>query len=89
MCADNKTEDHTFLKPRGQKPVCNMAFYGLLFKTISSEMANFYEQKLKYDFAPIPTFFYISCKLFSHLGQLSAALCKYILELQKQHMTTN
>lgn len=52
-------------------------------------MANFYEQKLKYDFAPIPTFFYISCKLFSHLGQLSAALCKYILELQKQHMTTN
>lgn len=34
-----------------------MAFYGLLFKTISSEMANFYEQKLKYDFAPKPTFF--------------------------------
>lgn len=89
MCADNKTEDHTFLKPRGQKQVCNMAFYSLLFKTISPEMANFYEQKLKYDFAPIPTFFYISCKLFSRLGQLSAALCKYILELQKQHMTTN
>lgn len=36
-----------------------MAFYGLLFKTISSEMANFYELKLKYDFAPIPTFFFI------------------------------
>lgn len=63
MCADNKTEDHTFLKPRGQKPVCNMAFYGLLFKTISSEMANFCEQKLKQNRtvikAPIPTFFFI------------------------------